>query len=210
MIQRWLSSILIRNCILVHDKSLWMSLPPFPDTIQFPTRTAFIWLNDWDLLGPSYWPSTYQDEGHVVRVDLVFSFLLCGIIHEYSQMANANQNQNMRMYYRVFGQKINPTLCSSHSVEILAQTGSCMQCAVKMYWRNLGALSSIYFSFISWWPIHLITSESMKKQDARFPYLSLGILNFGWSYLSSQGNHWADLRHTRAQRRAKRQVASQK
>lgn len=53
----------------VHDKSRSVSLPPFPDTIRFPSRTAFI---DSMLLD---WSSTYQDEGYALKVDVVFSSL---------------------------------------------------------------------------------------------------------------------------------------
>lgn len=106
-----------------------------------PNENYIHWLDDWDLLGRVH----TKMKGILSGWCHIFFFTLCGIIHEYSQMAITNQT--MRKCYRIFGQKISCTLSSSHTVELLAWAGSCLQRPVRMCWRNLGALSSIPLFF---------------------------------------------------------------
>jgi hypothetical protein len=113
----------------VHEKSRSVPLPPFPDTIQFPTRTAFL-----DSMIEIYLdPPTGQV--HSKMKDMLsgwisyFSLYTLRNDHEYSQMAISNQN--IQKCYGVFGQKISRTLSRSHAVDLLAQRGSNMQCAVR-------------------------------------------------------------------------------
>ena len=208
-IQRWLSSILSHNCISTFTTRA--AQRPFlrfriPFDSQREPHSLTRWLRPtWTLLLVRYipkWRRCCQGGCHI------FFFTLCGIIHEYSQMAISNQN--MRRCYRVFGQKISRTLSSSHTVELLVQTGSCMQCVVRMCCRNLGALSSIcpFCSFLD----RQSTCYIRNYEEARRP-LPLpvpGNPEFWLVLFKSSRYPWADLKYTRAQRRSDRQVASKK
>ena len=100
----------------VHDKSCSASLPPFPDAIRFPTRTAFI-----DSMIETYLdPPTGQV--HTKTKEMLSGRMSYFLLYSKESSTSTPKGD----LEPVFGQKIRRTLSTSHTVELLVQTGSCM------------------------------------------------------------------------------------